>query len=261
MKRSIFSYLKWAPITAVVLTAVISSMQSSTATNAPLASESAAPGVDLSNEERIIARYADDLFAFDKQVAEVGKRARFAGSDLDPLQRKSDDLKSRLSEVQNALREVVKKLKAANEWDNLEINIEAKITDAGQKALFREFGFKQRLEEDANSLTSRASEVDRSLGGLRRKLASRFVQDDPVMVQAAYFEPIRVANLRCRILSHRNTMDQNRGGHVSAQSQDAQACACNPDYTSGPNGNACAATTQLWPVNDRPDGVRAAESQ
>jgi len=256
MIKSGLRYLKWAPMMAALAIALIPSMRSSSATTTePLAA-------DLRNEEAIIARYADDLVAYDRECAQVGKKARLVSADLEGLERKSNDLKQRLSDVQNALRGIVSKLKAANEWDSLETTIEAKFTDARQKALFREFSFKERLEEDANSLTSRASEVDLPLGSLRRKLTSRFVQGGPVVVQAGYLEPsIRVANLRCRILSHRNTMDQNRGGHVTAQSQDAQACACNPSQTSGPNGNACDQTTMLWPVNDRPDGVRAAESQ
>jgi hypothetical protein len=256
MIKSGLGYLKWAPMMAALAMALILSMRSSSATTTePL-------DADLRNEEAIIARYADDLLAYDKECALVGKKARLVSADLDGLERKSNDLKRRLAEVQNALREVVRKLKAANEWDSFETTIEAKITDARQRALFREFRFKERLEEDASSLTSRASEVDLPLAGLRKKLTSRFVQGGPMLVQAGYFEPaIRVASLRCRILTHRNTMDGNRGGSVSAQSQDAQACACNPDYTAGPNGNACAQTTMLWPVNDGPDGVRAAESQ
>ena len=78
-----------------------------------------APDVDLRNEQQTISRYADDLIVYENQAAELGKRATLANTDFDPLQRKSDDLKGRLSGVQNAVREIVRKLKAANEWDDL----------------------------------------------------------------------------------------------------------------------------------------------
>jgi hypothetical protein len=253
MIKSGLSYLKWAPMMAALAVALIPSMRSSSATTTePLAT-------DLRSEEAIIAKYADDLFAFDKQVAEVGRRVRFASSDLDPLQRKSGELKSRLSEVQNAIREVVKKFKAANEWDNLDATVEARITDPRQKALFREVSFKQSLEEDANDLTSQASEIDLPLGSLRRKLASRFDQDIPAIVNASYLEPtMRVASLRCRIETRRNAMMSVRGGVPTANNYDRASCACNPGAGIGvATATPCDQVTELRPGNDGSSAERA----
>jgi hypothetical protein len=262
MIKTGLSYLKWAPIAIVLVVGIASSIRPSTATNRTGSEIDLASAADLRSEEAIIAKFADDLVTYDRECGVTGKKARLVNADVEGLERKSNDLKRRLSEVQNAFREVVRKLKAANEWDNLDTTIEAGITDARERTLFREFSFKQALDEAASNLGNQASEVDEPLGTLRKRLTSRFVQGGPMMVHAGYFEPImRVVSLRCRILSHKNAMTYLHGGHPSAQGTDQQACACNPTVSAGPNGNACAQTTQLWPVNDRLDGVRAAESQ
>src|SRR5205823_12524571 len=118
---------------------------SSKATNQP-----AAAGADLRNEERVIAKYYDDLIAYDRQTAELGKRARLVSSDLEAIQSRSDDLKRRLSEVENAVGDIVRKLKAANEWEGVDSSIASRLTDAKAKSFFQESSFRQLLEEGSN---------------------------------------------------------------------------------------------------------------
>ena len=140
MIKSGFSYVKLIGLVAVLAIALISSMRPSAATTmAP------APDVDLRNEQQTISRYADDLIVYENQAAELGKRATLANTDFDPLQRKSDDLKGRLSGVQNAVREIVRKLKAANEWDDIDTRAAARIRDARQRTFFQDGSFKQLL--------------------------------------------------------------------------------------------------------------------
>jgi hypothetical protein len=235
MNRTKFSYLKWTPIAAGLAIAVLLSMSSSKARNQP-----AAAGADLGNEERVIAKYADDMVAYDKQAAELGKRARLVSSDLEVIQGRSDDLKRRLSEVEDAAGEAVKKLKAANEWDGLDTRIAANITDSRTKSFFQRSSFKQLLEESSRNLTSNKTEISAPLDNLRKKLTSRtaFPYGDGALpvVAAAYRPPTATrlteapmvaAGFRCRIAWLR--MGISGAIHpsgISDKANNAGACYC-----------------------------------
>jgi hypothetical protein len=198
MIKSGFSYLKLAAVVAVLAITLIPSVRPSTATNQP----PAATGVDLANEDRVIAKYFDELVAYDKQTVQLSKRTSLVGADLDPLQRRSDDLKGRLSGLQDTIREIVKKLKAANEWDDLDITTAAKITDGTSNTFFKQTSFKQLLEESSNNLTSHGNEISIPLDNLRKRLTSRYGNGaDFQIVRAAYEAPAPVFfhSLRCTV--------------------------------------------------------------
>jgi hypothetical protein len=188
------SHLKWPAVIALLALAIIPSAGTSTATTPT----SPAVDVDLANEYRLISKYADDLVAYDKQVAELNRRARIAHTDVDPLQTKSDDLKRRLNGVQGSVREVVRKLKAANEWDDLD-TLPARFTDPGYRALFQESSFKQDLEEASNGLTSHAGEISTPLDELRRKLTSQHHARSVGTVSAAP-SPFAFVSVKCSLL-------------------------------------------------------------
>lgn len=222
-----FSYLKVAAGLAVLAVALIGSNRSTTATIA----RAAAPGVDLANEYRVFARYSDDLVAYDNQVAAADKRTRLVSADFDPLQRKSDDLKGRLSEVQTAARETIRKFKAANEWNDLD-KVPARITDAGVKALFQESSFRQDLEDAANGLTGHANEISSPLENLRQRLTSRYAADrEAQFIQAGYRAPapFGFVSLRCSIqnIKFKIIMSSGTMTTTSQQGRDMWA-ACHP---------------------------------
>jgi hypothetical protein len=200
MKTVRFGYLKLAAVFAVLAIVLTGFMKTSTATNQTLPAVAAATGADVANEARVISRYADELASYDRQVVEAAKRARLVTADFDPLQRKSDDLKGRLSDVQNSVRELVRKLKAANEWENLDTP-PARITDPGLKAVLQENSFKQVLEEASNGLTSRAGEISTPLEDLRKRLTSRYNSGDVRFVRASYEapSPFGFVSVRCSI--------------------------------------------------------------
>src|SRR5438045_2640135 len=122
MNRMKFSYLKLTAVAAVLAIALIPSMRSSTAKNNPSPLVTAVPDANLTSEEQVIGKYFDDFVAHDKQAAEIGKKARLVTADLDDIERKSNDLKGRLSGVQSAFGQIIQKLKAANEWNDLDTN-------------------------------------------------------------------------------------------------------------------------------------------
>lgn len=247
MIKSVFSYLKLTAVIAVLAITLVPSMRPSTAKNQPPSVANAASGADLANEERALAKYFDDLVDYDKECAQVGKRASLVSADLDTVKRKSDDLKGRLSGLQNVIREIVKKLKAANEWDDLDITTAAKITDASQKSFFQQSSFKQLLEESSNNLTSHGNEISIPLDNLRKKLTSRTFSPygdgaDLQIVRVAYEAPAPVFfySLRCTIANIRGGLINRIGGNESCATLDAHSCACSTAGASFQNRGSCS---------------------
>ena len=231
MRRPIFSYLKCASIAAVLAIAVITSMHSSTAKNRPMPRVAVVAGVDLTNEERVIGAYFDDFTTYETQRVELSKRATLVASDIEPLGRRSDDLRARLSRVQDTIREIVRKLKAANEWDDLEQDIEGKITDPRLKSFFKQSSFKQLLEDYANNLTSQANEISDPLDKLRKKLTSYYTNGSSgQIVRAAYAEPapFNRTHLGCGIAKVRVGLAIKAGGSPTAGTAEKVYNRCGP---------------------------------
>jgi hypothetical protein len=240
MIKSGFTYLKLTAVIAVLAITLIPSVRPSTAKNQPLL-PTAASGpeiVNLVNDERVLAKYFDDLYAYHKQAAQLSKKASLLSADLDPLRRRSDDLKARLSGLQNVIREIVRKLKAANEWNDLDTSIAASITNASQRAKFKENSFKQLLEDSSNTLTSHGNEINIPLDKLRKRLTSRTFSPygdgaDLQFVQAAYEAPAPVklfASLGCRIAVIRVGLIGRLNGTPSEEVDNQMECACTGFY-------------------------------
>ena len=197
---------------------------------------------DLKNEQRIIGTYLKELFAFDKETVQLSKRARLVSADLEPVERKSHDLKSRLSEVQNAVREIVRKLKAANEWDDLDTRIAARLTDARDKSSFQQNGLKRLLEDASNNLTSHGSEIGAPVESLRKKLASRRVSPNSEVriVQASYEAPVPFfgTGLKCLMANLQMGLTWRLNGTESEHNRNERICAC-----SGGTAATCSSVT------------------
>ena len=225
-----FSRMTLAAVIASLSIALLPSTLSSTAKSQP-------PDVNLATEQRVITRYADDLIGYENQARELGKRATLVNTDIDPLQRKSEDLKGRLSEVQNAAREIVRKLKAANEWDDADARLSARITDARLKSFLEQTSFKQDLENAATSLTGQANEISIPLDKLRRKVAS--LNDrafEAQIVRAGYVAPVpfEAGSIGCRIGRLGLKIVIGLGGTPSKEQGDRVFNRCHPDGTINP---------------------------
>ena len=244
MKKARFNYWKLTAVVAFLAITIIAGVRPSTATKQPPLPAAAAPDADLANEERAVAKFFDDLVAYRKQAGELAKRASLVKADLDPLQRQSDDLKGRLSGLQNVIRDIVTKLKAANEWNDLDITTAAKITDASRKSFFQQGSFKQLLEESSNGLTSHANEISTPLDNLRKKLTSRYGDGaDVQIVRAAYKAPTPMAfvSLACSVGKIRLNLIHRLGGTMTNATCDTVSCACNGG-SMGLCGGSCSAT-------------------
>jgi len=234
MIKARYIYLSMAAVIVAAASTVIPSMRVSTAKARPAVVEA-----DLRNEQRIIATYLDDLFALDKEAGALGKRARLVSADLDPVERRSHDLKARLSEVQSAIREIVRKLKAANEWDDLDENIAARLTDARDKSFFQQNGLKKLLEDAANNLASHGSEIDAPIEGLRKKLSSRTLLPyaDVQMVRASYEAPVPFfgTGMKCLMANLQLGLTWRLHGTESSRNQGQRLCACDSSSATCPN--------------------------
>ena len=245
MIKSGYSYLKLTAVVAVLAITLIPSVRPSTAKNQPPLLATPASGVDLvnlGNEDRAVAKYFDDLVAYDKEIAQLGAKATLVSADLDPLKRKSDDLKGRLSGLQNTVREIVRKLKAANEWDDLDKTTATKITDAKLKSFVEQNSFKQLLEESSNNLTSHGNEISIPLDNLRKKLTSQTSSPygdgaELRIVRAAYEAPAPMAfstlTLRCRIALHIIVVEVELGRTPSQRHLDRALGVCG--ISAGPS--------------------------
>lgn len=245
MIESLFSYIKWTAVVAVLGITIIAGVRQSTATKQPPPAVSSPSGADLANEERVLAKYFDDLVAYDTEAAQLSKRASLVSADLDPLKRQSDDLKGRLSGLQNTIREIVKKLKAANEWDDLDTSLAAKIQDGTSNTFFKQNSFKQLLEESSNNLNSHGNEISTTLDNLRKKLASQGPSPSrnglnlPI-VRATYTTPGPMAfiSLKCTIGRIQSGLIHRLGGTESNATCNKISCACNGG-SFGLCGGAC----------------------
>jgi hypothetical protein len=216
----------------------------STATRKPPAPAAAVPSADLANEERALAKYFEDLVAYNHETAQLSAKAKLVSADLDHLQRRSDDLKGRLSGVQNIVREIVTKLKAANEWNDLDVTTAAAITDGSQKSFFQRDSFKQLLEESSSSLSSYGNQISLPLDNLRKKLTSRYGDGaDVQFVRAGYEAPAPMAfvSLACSIGRIQLGLGHRLGRSASNATLDTVSCNCNPGAGIGiATGTKCS---------------------
>jgi hypothetical protein len=197
-------------------------------------------GVNLKSEARILDAWVNDLITYDKQCKQLSLKSRITRAELDPVQRSSDDLTRRLSSVQSALREAIRKLKAAGQFDNLDATIAAKIKDAKFQSVARQNSFRRTLEEAADQLSGEAVEISAPLESLRKKATAHLQSphfkptgSNQAFVRAAYSpaSAMFAASLRCRIAWLRfgfsQAFDENL--QPSDKARSSVGCYCQND--------------------------------
>ena len=163
---------------------------------------------DLGPEGRILDNYVDELSAFDKKTADLGKKASLTSAELSLTLSIADDLTRRSSSVQNALQEIIRKLKTAGRWEDLDARVLATITDSQIPPQFRSTSFKRELENGASNLNNDAKEIKQSVEILRNKVKADARQ--PLLIRELELHAVRVAYvnsgpsasslpLRCRL--------------------------------------------------------------
>ena len=128
---------------------------------------------DLSSEARTIGTFVDDLHTFDKSFATLNQRTTLTNNEINAVERSNDDLKRRLSNVQNAFQEAIRKLKAAGLWDNLDATVLARVKDPKFQAIARQESFKAALEDLAANTANSGNEITAPFDLLRKKVSAR----------------------------------------------------------------------------------------
>jgi len=236
MTKPEFRYSIPTGVVAILAVMFMPAMRVSNATDQPSTATA-----DIANEQRVITRYFEDLVTYDKQAAELGKRSTFLLADLEPLKKRSDDLKGRLPAVQNSVRELVRKLKAANEWEDLDTSLAATITDAKQKSVFQQTSFKRLFDDSANNLSSHGNEISAPLDNLRKRLTSRSGDGEEFqIVRVGYKAPAPVTplgskdSLGCTIGKMGLVAIHLLGGHPTNAAYDAVFHQCWPAGSVSP---------------------------
>jgi hypothetical protein len=238
MKKLKFNYRKLAALCAVLTIILLQSAAHSIAAGSPsLASTSA--DADLSSEGRTLDSFVDELSAFDKRHAELSKKASLTRLEFEAHQRNANTLKNRVSAVQNALQDIIRKLKAAGQWDNLDAIILAKTSDSRFQDLARRESFKRLLEAASTGLSAEANEISAPLDSLRNQLkgqahdnlftpgnSSLALRAIPVAYHPA--PAVFAASFRCRLSYLRLgiSMAVTKDGKGSKGANDALNCNC-----------------------------------
>lgn len=243
MRKATRNYRKPTAICAV-LTIIFFQNVGSSGALAPQPPSTAFTALDLGPESRILDAFFNDLVKLDKRSADLRKKESLTSTEFEAHQRTADALKRRLSEVQDALREVIRKLKAAGEWDEgLDARVLTKIDNPRARDLFRRDSFKKSLEDAASQLSNDGDQIDSSFGNLRNKVKAQL--QDPIFGPGGSALPLHTVrvgyapapsivgfSLRCRLASVRVGISGFVHGHATQAANDALSCACNPDIAA-----------------------------
>ena len=238
MKRKKLTIITLAIICAVA-TAIFSKLVPTSVATIPSGAVStpAIGDADLSAESRTLDDFLTAVGNFDTKNAELARKESLTREELNTHEGAANDLKQRLSGVQNALREVMRKLKAAGEWDNLDKIVLEKIHDARMQDFIRREGFKRILEQTASGGSTDADEFVRPLNLLRNKVRAQ-IQNSFEPSDSRIFRVSRVSftpsvvmaatGLRCRLSMLREGLSAgfSDNGSASKGSLDAVQCHC-----------------------------------
>jgi hypothetical protein len=123
--------------------------------------------------------FLDDWVKVYKQQTVLSRKASVSHTEFDSFKSSSENIKSRCSDFQRALRDVIKKLKDADRWNGLDDEVLAKTADDQKlRSELRDSGGLKRLLEDASSTfcSQAEAEITSPIESLRPKLSSQ-VQD------------------------------------------------------------------------------------
>jgi hypothetical protein len=198
----------------------------------PRRSAAATTSVDdlnLRAETQVVESFFNDFVAYNKECAQLSKKANLLRTEVDGVERKAQGLQQRLSNVQNAARALITKLKAANRWDKLNEAILANASDPRHKAFFQNINFKAEIEEVAATFGSRGRDISLPVDNLRRKVAALSGDAKVLMVRAA-LSPVPVANtsLGCAAGKLMIGAYHAAGSKVPDIVLDFTSCACSP---------------------------------
>jgi hypothetical protein len=165
----------------------------------------AAADLNLSAEKQALESFGNDLLPYIEQENRLRKKATLTSAELAALRASGNALKQRIATAQQNFRSLIAKLKAANQWDTLDTQVTALITDGSLRSLLQdEGGAKKIWEELANELGSLAQEIDGDVQRLSSRLQSQSSSPEGDLrsraVRVAYQPTLVVKkSLKCRV--------------------------------------------------------------
>jgi len=204
------SKLKLTALFAVFALLSAWSVGSSKATSSPGATNTL-PEVNINSELQTLNSFGDDLSRLDKKRAGLIKRSSVSDTEFTSVKNDHDALRRRVSQLPNAIRSIIQKLKAAGRWDKFDAELLASTKDEKFKASVAEFGGARRLFEDVASQLGRSDSADEILGSLddvRKKVAAH--------AQEQFFEPrLPAAEFRLVAASYNPGEPMAKRNHVA----------------------------------------------
>lgn len=208
MNKAKINWRKLTALCAVLALTLIQGVSMSRASSPPLKTTST--DVKFNSELRTLDSFFDDWLKLYQQHSVLSKRASVTSTEFNAFKSSSEGLKNRCSDFQQAIRDVIKKLKDAGRWNGLDDEVLAKTNDQRLKSDLREAGgLKKLLEAAASQFCSQAeNEITNPIESLRPKLSAQVqdlffeqeAQDYKLrMVRVAYdpATPMEVRTYRC----------------------------------------------------------------
>ena len=190
-------------------------------------------------EGRALESFGNDLSAYIEQDNNLRKKTTLTRADLAALRTSGEKVKGQLSVVQQNLRSLISKLKAANRWDNLNQEVLAGIKDTEFRRLLESEGGAKRLWEDiAANLNQLGSEIDRDALNLGNKVKAQSLPNGRELqeraVRVAYQPPPVFARpLKCRVQIAIATVDLAITGGLSPERFRKVRDACKDSTAAG----------------------------
>lgn len=230
MMKRIFNLRNLLAIAAV---AAISLGLAQSGSRRSAASTTSADDLNLRAETQVVESFLNDFIAYNKECAQLSKKPRLLRTEIEGVERKSQDLKQRLPNLQNAARSIMNKLKATNKWDKLNAVILANASDPQLRSFFQNINSKAEIEAGAATIGNRGRDIDVPLENLRRKLALRSLSanENVLMVPAAYAPAVPMGNVGLGCALGRialSVIHAVPGAHTPKTVLDIVSCACNP---------------------------------
>ena len=171
--------LNWRRLTAlaaVITFTLVQSVSMSHATSNSTALNYGPSDVKLDAELRVFDSFLDDWLKVYQQHRVLSKKSSVGRAEFDAFKASSENVKNRCSDFQQAIGDVIKKLKEADRWNGLDAEAVAKSADDSRLAadLRDGGGLKHLLENASSQFCSQAEpEITSPIESLRPKLTSQ----------------------------------------------------------------------------------------
>ncbi|HKQ06450.1 MAG TPA: hypothetical protein VJ464_15050 [Blastocatellia bacterium] len=158
-----------------------------------LSTRAAGPDVDLSNEQRNVSSFLNDLSQLDALVSSA------TGPQLTPqlrarLATQGDTVKRRIADFQNDIRAAITKLKAAGLYESLDQRALARVRSAKLRSFIQEHGGARKVLESAIVVIAELrGDIDQTLRDLNAHAGAQTINElDLANGSASQFQGYRV---------------------------------------------------------------------